>query len=517
MTPRTTSTLIAAAIVLLGAWLYLSSLSHVPPYLIHDEAQGALQAHAIATTAHDLSGRFLPLYFTEPEFPPGRDPALIYVTALGLKVLPFTEAGARTPTALVAVLDLVLMFLAARAIFQSTWAGVIAAVMLALTPVHFIRGRLMLSPLYSVPFVLGWLWSLARFNGEPTVRRFIQACAWLAAGMYSYLAAVVMMPLYALMTIGVAARSLRWRTIMLAGVTFVVILLPMAAWYLTHPERNAQIVSAYQLSATAGGSRIAMAMNAIGKYLNLYWTFFDPAYLFVSGDASVINSTRTSGLFPLAFALLVPIGLVTLLRKATPLGLVLVGGFLAAPAVSVVSGAIEMNRVMFAIPFAVLVAMSGAGAMWESRSWVPRAFAALLIASVAWQFAVFHRTYLSDGYRLSSATWYSGNVREAVRELIARSGDNQIYVSKDIEWVHRMWRFYAIEAGRLDLVGRTTYVDEPPVSAPAGSQLLCPTQSARCMASAASGAWKRIVDVDSFDGSHHYAILERVAPANPGR
>src|SRR5688572_33002606 len=99
---------ITVAIVLGGAVLYTTSLGNVPPYLIHDEAQGALQAHAIATTGRDLSGRLLPMYFTEPEFPPGRDPALIYVTALGLKVLPFTEAGARTPTALVAVLDVVL-------------------------------------------------------------------------------------------------------------------------------------------------------------------------------------------------------------------------------------------------------------------------------------------------------------------------------------------------------------------------------------------------------------------------
>ncbi len=88
-----------------GTFLYARALGYVPPYLIHDEAQGALQAHAVATTGRDLTGRLLPMYFTEPEFPPGRDPALIYVTALGLTVLPFTEAGARTPTALVGVLN----------------------------------------------------------------------------------------------------------------------------------------------------------------------------------------------------------------------------------------------------------------------------------------------------------------------------------------------------------------------------------------------------------------------------
>ena len=84
---------------------------------------------------------------------------------------------------------------------------------------------------------------------------------------------------------------------LLAGVTFVVCLLPMAVWYLTHPERNAQIVSAYQLERAA-----VQWLDAVGSRLGLYWRFFDPAYLFVSGDASMINSTRTAGLFPMAFA-----------------------------------------------------------------------------------------------------------------------------------------------------------------------------------------------------------------------
>lgn len=507
MTSRTTTTLIAAAIVIAGTMLYATSLGHVPAYLIHDEAQGALQAHAIATTGHDLSGRLLPLYFTEPEFPPGRDPALIYVTAIGLKLLPFTEAGARMPTAMIAVLDLVLMFFAARALFQSTWAGILAAVFLALTPVHFIRGRLLLSPLYSIPFVLGWLWSMGRFEQRPTARRFVASCVWLGLGMYSYLAAVVMMPLYLLMAVAVAARSLRWRGVLLAGITVVICLMPMAAWYVTHPERNAQIVSAYSLSP--GGTSVSAVIAAAGKYLNLYWLFFDPSYLFVSGDTSMINSTRGSGLFPLAFAALLPIGLVSLFRGGAPVRWVIAAGFLTAPIVAVISGAIEMNRVMFAIPFAALVATAGAMTLWQVRSVAARLLAAFLVISIGWQFAVFHRGYIAGDYRLASASWFDGNIREALRELVARSGNEDIYLSSEIEWVHRMWRFYAIEAGRLDLVSRTTYVTEPPAGAAAGAKFLCAAQAPRCAALPASGLWRNLVTVPSIDGSHSYTILER--------
>jgi len=377
--------------------------------------------------------------------------------------------------------------------------------LLALTPIHFIRGRLLLSPLYSIPFLLAWLWSLARFEQDPTARRFVAACVWLVLGMYSYLAAVVMVPIYLAMTIGVAVRSLRWRSVALAAAVLIVCLLPMAGWYLTHPERNAQIVSAYQLDAAGVASRVG-----------LYWRFFDPAYLFVSGDPSLVNSTRTSGLFPWAFAALLPVGLIALVRSASTIKLVLAAGFLLAPVVSVVSGAIEMNRVMFAIPFAVLVAAAGVVRLAHARSVAPKVIAALLVASTVWQFGLFHRSYMSETYRMSSSTWFSGNEREALRELIARSDDSQIYISQEIEWVPRMWRFYAIEAGRLDLVARTTYVRQLPATVAANAKMLCPAESPYCNALVASGAWRNVVTVPSIDGSHRYAILERL-PAGQHR
>ena len=511
MNSRITTALLAAAIVLGATLLYARALDRVPPYLIHDEAQGALQAHAIATTGRDLSGRLLPMYFTEPEFPPGRDPVLIYVTAIGLKLLPFTEAGARTPTTLVAVLNIVLMFFAARAIFQNPWAGVAAALMLALTPVHFIRGRLLLSPLYSIPFILAWLWMLARFEQHPSAKRFVAACGFLALGMYSYLAAVVMMPLYVLMTVGVAARSMRWRAVGIAAVAGIVCLLPMAAWYVTHPERNAQIVSAYQL---AGDQSLTAA---IGNRINLYWQFFDPSYLFVSGDPSMVNSTRTSGLFPWAFAALVPIGLVAIVRRRHAIAWVIAAGFLTAPIVSVISGGIEMNRVMFAIPFTVLVAAYGLAALWQARSTAPRLAAAVLLVSVALQFISFHRYYMSDSYRVSAAPWFSGSVREAMRELIARSADAEVvYISANIEWVHRMWRFYAIEAGREELVGRAFFYKELPSNMPARATLICPAESPACGALAGSGSWRDVVRVPTLDGSRTFIIFERTAANGKG-
>jgi hypothetical protein len=219
---------------------------------------------------------------------------------------------------------------------------------------------------------------------------------------------------------------------------------------------------------------------------------------------------------PMVFAVLLPLGLMALLRSGQPLRWVIAAGFFAAPLVSVISGAIEMNRVMFAIPFAVLVATAGLVALWDQRLLTTRVLCVALAIAVPFQFVSFHRSYMSEAYRISAATWFSGNPREALRELIARSGDSPIYISQEIEWVHRMWRFYAIEAGRLDLMARTTYFRELPGDVPSNAKLLCPAESASCAALASSGAWRNLIVVPSIDAGHRYVILERLPASQHG-
>ncbi len=490
-----------ALLVVAGVLLYSTRLGEVPVYLMHDEVQGALQAQAIATTGRDLSGRFLPLYFTEPEFPPGRDPALIYVTALALQALPFNEAGVRTATALIAVLNAVLVFIVARQLFGSAVMGLVAGCLLLLTPVHFIRGRLLLSPLYTIPFVLLWLWCLARFVAEPTTRRLSAAAVALGAGCYSYLAAVAMMPLYLLGTMWVGFRRLGAAPVMKAAGAFALTLIPMVAWYVTHPERNQQIVSAYQLDAAA--------QSPLARWIALYWSFFDPSFMFVTGDASLINSTRTAGLFPLAFAVLVPIGMIGLVRSRQPVPLAIAAGFATAPLVSIISGGVEMNRIMFAIPFGVLTAAYGAHMLVRARPIAARAVGVLLLLSVPAQFATLYANYMG-AYRLGSASWFAGSAREGVRAAMAHAdGSSQpVYVSTQIEWVHRTWRFYAISDSRPEMLERVEFVSSPPLDAPAGALFLCAEGTSGC---AISAVWQAVESVISLDGSRTFRILRRVA------
>jgi 4-amino-4-deoxy-L-arabinose transferase-like glycosyltransferase len=488
-----------ALLAIAGGLLYLTRLGDVPAYVMHDEAQGALQAHSIATTGRDLSGRLLPLYFTEPEFPPGRDPALIYFSALAYQVLPFSEAGIRIPTAAIAVLNVILVFVVARRLFNSVPMAVVAAALMLLTPVHFIRGRMNLSPLYTIPLILVWLWLFLHLAAAPTSRRLVAAAVTLGIACYSYLAAVVMMPLYLLGTLAVAWRRLGLAAAIKAGIAFALTLLPMVFWYVTHPERNQQIVSAYQLDAST--------RSPLARWLGLYWSFFDPSFLFVTGDTSVMNSTRNAGLFPFAFAVLLPIGLVALLRTKQPVQIAISAGFITAPLVSIISGAVEMNRIMFAIPFGVLTAAYGAWTLLQSRRLGARVAAALLLVTVPIQFAYLYANYMGP-YRLASASWFAGSAREGVRAAMdeAQGTSGPIYISSHIDWVHRIWRFYAISDGRIEMIARAAYVAAPPSDSPPGSLFLCAAGAADCSASA---AWQPVAAVTSIDGSRTFNVLRR--------
>ena len=511
--------LLAASVAL----LYATRLGFSPPYLMHDESQFALQAHAIAATGRDLGGRRFPVYFSEPEFPAGRDPIIIYATAVVLKALPLSESSARLATALTGVLNVVLVFLLGRRVFKSDLLGLVAAILMALTPAHFIRSRLILSPLYSIPFILAWLLWLARFVDRPDRRTLSVAAAWLGLGVYTYLACMVMMPVYLLLTAWLAMRhpvlsegpAPGWRRALVLG--FLVPLLPMAAWSAIHPERYAQIIEAYRLySADAtpveGAVQFA-AYDSVRMRLHLLWMFFSPDFLFISGDTSLINSTRQTGLFPLAFAVLIPVGMYQLARTGGGIGKVILAGFVTAPLASVVSGAIEMNRIMFAIPFGVMTAAFGARALLGARQPWWRGAALVLLVTVPLQFAGFYRDYMGR-YREESGFWFGGNLRAALTEVIRMAGEGirPVYISRAIPFANRYWRFYTLAAKRGDLTPQAVYYEPHALDAamvPHGTHLVCPPRDGGCEPQASSGSWTRVSTAVEPDGTESFAVFER--------
>lgn len=507
--------LLVAALTMASAALYTTRLGFAPVYLMHDESQFALQAASIASSGRDLAGRWFPVFFTEPEFPAGRDPAVIYLTAAGLMVMPVSEATVRLPVALLGVLNVVLMFLIGRRLFGNTWLALVAAVFMALTPAHFIRSRLLLSPQASIPIILAWLLCMAAFSAQPSTRRLGVAAAWLGLGLYTYLACVVMMPVYLVLTLIAGYRAIGPRAAVVAGVAFAVPLIPMAIWYVTHPERLAQIVGSYELARSVDSSVPALdtGLAALRTRLGLFWSFFSPEYLFLSGDPSLINSTRQTGLFPLSFAALIPLGVLQLARRRRGLDLIILAGLVSAPLAAVASGALEMNRVLYVLPFGVLAATYGVAWLTATQSWGWRVVAATLILAVPVQFAGFYGDYMGR-YRVRSAEAFGGNTRDALVAAIVRSGAGSpqtVYVSRAIPYVGRYWRFYSLAEGRPDVIDRMAlYGPELPAAVATGALLICGVAEPECARLGEGEAgWRQLEVAAEPTGAPSFALFER--------
>jgi 4-amino-4-deoxy-L-arabinose transferase-like glycosyltransferase len=259
------------------------SLGRVPVSVTQDEVLLGLNAHAIATSGRGVTGEFLPLYF--PMYGAlatniWAQPILIYLTAVFLKVLPFSEWAIRSPTVLIGAIDAVLMFLIARQMFKHSGWAFIAAGLFVLTPANFIHSRLAMDYIYPLPFLLGWLFAMTLLAERPRLWLAFGGAVLLGLGFYSYIAAIVMMPLYfviaCLLVLKTSARPLKLFVALAVG--FLLPLLP-AAWRLFHhPAALSSTATRYELSGAAW-----MHFYFITDRVSLYWYFFNPSYLFLTG------------------------------------------------------------------------------------------------------------------------------------------------------------------------------------------------------------------------------------------
>ena len=200
MRARVSSLIVPTLLALGTAALYLPRLQDAPIYPVRDEMYFGLTAHSLATTGRGPSGLFMPVYF--PIGPLERpvmwfQPMLMYAIAIVVRVLPFTEASIRLPMVAAGIVDVVLMYLVAKLLFKGELLAITAAVLLALTPAHFVYSRCALDYQAPLPFILGWLLFVLRYcrHGQP--RQLLVAGLLLGVGLYSYIGAYILMPVYA--------------------------------------------------------------------------------------------------------------------------------------------------------------------------------------------------------------------------------------------------------------------------------------------------------------------------------
>jgi len=526
-------------IVLLSAGaaaMYSYRLASAPAHLEVDEVIIGDDAHALATTGHDLSGERLPLYSQTADHS-WYQPWVIYLTAAALTVLPLTEWSVRTPTVCIAVINIVLMYLLARRAFNDERLGIVAALLLAFTPAHFLHGRYAMDYMYPATVVLAWCLCLVRYADRPTVENAVAAAAILGLGFYSYITSIVMMPLYLVMTLAFLWRyGASRRTYAAALVMFGALVVPFAIWIAGHPMALGATVDKYGMYDRGGRSALQGVRELFGYFsvsqrLTTYWNVISPSVLFLTGGSRVMFSTGRAGVFLLPLIFFVPLGIYEAVlrgdRPTTPIAAIFVAGFFTAalPVMLVTDDNAPAFRALAIIPFGVLLATLGVGAAWRARSIVGRpvrvaVVALLALASV--QFAMFSADYFGD-YRLRASPWLGGNLGGALEALIAREPHDRhapVYVATlkstsgipdgRNEYLDAYWRFYVTKHHREDFGAAPRRLDSTAVDAlPSGALVLGNIGDVTVEGLVASGALKRVATIPELNGPAFFTILER--------
>jgi 4-amino-4-deoxy-L-arabinose transferase-like glycosyltransferase len=452
-------------VLLLAATLYLGALNTVPIYIGWDEARFALQGHSIATNGRDLNGYRLPLFFlnTDPLIRNNSSriywqPVLIYLIAGVLRLAPLSEWSVRLPIAALAIFDVWLAYAIARRLFARPWYGVLAAFFMALSPAHLIFGRMASDYFCPLPFAMAWLWSLVHL--DQSHRRWLPAATGLllGIGLYSYIASWIVMPFYLLITMLVlwlSGKPLRSQLELCLG--FLLPLLLLVPWIWSHPTMVGDTFSGYAVSTSL----------RLTERVALYWDYFNPSYLFFSGGSDPMWATRRAGVFVLAAAVLLPLGIWHIWQRHTSIvRVVLIVGFFFAPAPIILAlpeaPSYATARDLLVVPFGVLISVAGVEWLITERGRAGRIVAALLVLSVPVQFVSFVRDYFDDYQVRSSFRMDSVNMGDAADYVIDSDRSAHVpavYLSTDLGTGKSVqWKFHLLKNHRPDLWDRTAYV-----------------------------------------------------------
>ena len=517
------------------AALYFFDLSATPVYLGGDEAHFGVVADAIARTGRNLRGDFLPLFVNladplgekaQPWGDTWYQPLLFYLTALAVKVLPFSEAAVRAPAAFLGgVVSPLLMYLVAMRLLGNRLQAIVAALVLALAPAHLILSRQALDYICPLPFVLAWLWCLISFVQTGRVVFAAVGGLLLGIGCYSYIASWGMMPIYLALSWFVFYRAgppARFGAASAAAtIGFVLPLVILVPWLWMNPQMLRETVARYSMPSVEQDSRppasgaAAIAQSA-RRWAGAYVSYFNPVTLFVRGGPSMTTSTARTGMFLLPVAVWLPAGLYVLYRRRDPAGLhwVLLAGLLTAPVPAALKGEGDMvQRALYMIPFAALISAMGFGLMWQARHRLLRVAAMLSLLAMPIQFGEFYFDYFTH-YKFRSAFYYDPVAfRDVAQYLFDQEPAPAYYFADHLDDASAKWRFYAIKHSRQELLARTRYVplDGPdPAAAPGGSFLVMYLEGPTLAALTQAGQWAVVKVIKDVDQREAAAILRKV-------
>ena len=294
--------------------------------------------------------------------------------------------------------------------------------------------------------------------------------------------------------------------------------LALVPWLWLHPEAARNLLRQYDVTDPAAASATTGTLDALKVTLSVYWNYFNPSFLFVSGGSSRSVSTGLAGVFLLPLGIWLPAGIYAMWRRPDLKwwSIVLLVGLATAPLPAAIKGApYATQRIAGLLPFAVLIGALGWAEMWQSpRRWL-RVAAGLLVAGMVVQFGYFYRDYQTE-YRGRADAAYDPTAFRGAAELMIAMNDAEpvprFYLTAPLYDVSAKWRFYATKQGREALLARTQYFDGNLMAidgAAPGSVALIAADGARGAAGGEIPHWTIERTITNLSGEPTLVVLRR--------
>ncbi len=358
-------------ILLLAGFLRLFQLSSLPVSLFGDEIDVGYQSWSLISTAKDYTGHFLPTYIQS--LTESRAPLLMYITAPFVGLLGMNGVSVRLPSALLGLLNIILLFKLLKLLFPDTktkfifgkvTVSVIAAFLLATAPwhIHYSRGA------FEVTLLLSLLLSgTILFVSEKVLTSFI----FFVLSGYTYSTASVFVPLFVICLFLIYRPALRLKRHLPSAIVALLLVLPLILNVIAGSAADrfkgisifsdTKAVDTIVVTRTEPwvlGSRWESFFHNkpllhLKTFSSQYISALSPEYLFLNGDP---NFRHSIGEFGELFVFLAPfffIGFYSLFSRANQKGARLLLCWLALspiPSALTQGGGNHATRLFIALP-----------------------------------------------------------------------------------------------------------------------------------------------------------------------
>lgn len=452
------------AIIILAGFLRLWQLDQYPSGLNADEASYGYNAYSLIETGKDEHGISWPVHLKS--FADYKPAGTAYILIPFVKVFGLTVEAIRLPSAILGSLSILLIYLLVSLLFKNNTLGLISGLFLAISPWHIQFSRGAWETNIATTFML--LGTYLFFVGLRKSKYLIFSALSFSASMYTYHSPRVIIPLLVIfLTLLYRKELLKIRKgVSLAAVVGFIVLIPLAMSYFG-PAGSARFSGVSIFSDPGSVWKVNQFRGEHNNYKSItakilhsryvsygeefvknYLSHFNGNFLFVSGDDNRRSNIADMGEMYLFDALLLPLGILFLIRKKPQNWQVPLAWLIIAPLPASLTfqapNALRSNNMV--IP---LIIMSAFGFYYLAkfiREKLSKKLSVIVFFSmtviVLWNLSYYLHSYYVHYSKTNPEAWEYG-IKDLVNYLEPIKNDySKIYVTEQYDQPYIIFLFY---------------------------------------------------------------------------